>query len=300
MSQAPQRSPDGSPANIIGSPFIELQSVDSTNNYARQQIHTACLPDRQASPSGSQGLAQHGMAIFAHEQVAGKGQRGRDWASEKGKNIVLSLLIKPHPLMLDQQFQLSACTAVSVHAFFMKYAIEKVKIKWPNDIYWQDRKAGGILIESVVRSRESGVQSSESEPDSTRVAQNIQKSGTGSNWEWAIVGIGININQTSFPENLPNPVSLKQITGNDHDPVELAKELCALMQHYFTELTTTGFDNIFRLYNQHLYKLNEKVKLKKANQVFEAMIKGVSPSGKLIARHSFDEEFDFGEVEWKV
>ena len=274
MSQALQRSPDGPPANTIGSPFIELQSVDSTNNYARQQIHES--------------LAQHGLAIFAHEQVAGKGQRGKTWTSEKGKNIALSLLIKPHPLTLDQQFQLSASAAVAVHAFFMKYAIEKVTIKWPNDIYWQDRKAGGILIES-------GVGSLQSAPDSYRDGSQQTASPR---WEWAIIGIGININQTVFPEHLPNPVSLKQITGKVHDPVELAKELCAFMQDYFTELKTIGFENIFSLYNQHLYKCNEIVKLKKENRIFEAMIKGVTPAGKLISEHPIEEEFGFEEVQW--
>ena len=105
----------------------------------------------------------------------------------------------------------------------MKYAGDETKIKWPNDLYWQDRKAGGILIESIVRSRESGVGS----------------------WEWAIIGIGININQTTFPDDLPNPVSLKQITGKNFDPVELAKELCGLLDKRFTELIENGFENIY-------------------------------------------------------
>ena len=122
-------------------PFVELQSVDSTNNYARQQIHA--------------GLAQHGMGIFTHEQLAGKGQRGNSWSSEKDANIILSIVIKPQPLLLTQQFMLSACVAVSIHDFFSKYAGDSTKIKWPNDLYWQDRKAGGVLIESVVGSRES-------------------------------------------------------------------------------------------------------------------------------------------------
>ncbi len=180
-----------------GSPFVELQSVDSTNNYARQLIHAAALPDRQ-------GMAQHGMAIFTHEQVAGKGQRGKTWNTEKGANIALSILINPQGLSINNQFYLSACAAVVVHEFFSKYAGDETKIKWPNDLYWQDRKAGGILIESVIRGSDLGVGS----------------------WPWAIIGIGININQTSF-EGLPNPVSLKQITGKNFEPLVLAKELCA-------------------------------------------------------------------------
>jgi BirA family transcriptional regulator, biotin operon repressor / biotin---[acetyl-CoA-carboxylase] ligase len=255
--------------NPLGFPFTKLQSVDSTNNYARQQIHA--------------GLAQHGMAIFAHEQLSGKGQRGKGWSSEKGVNIILSIVIKPQPLLLTQQFMLSACVAVAVHDLFMKYAGADTKIKWPNDLYWQDRKAGGLLIESGVRSRESG-------PDSNR-------DGT---WEWSIVGIGININQTTFPSELPNPVSLKQITGKTFDTVELAKELCELLNKNFDELLNDGFEKIYAAYLADLYKINSTVKFKKGNRVFEATIKSVSSSGKLIVQHSIEEEFDFGDVEWVI
>lgn len=263
--------PQPSATKPIGLPFIELQSVDSTNNYARQQMHA--------------GLAQHGVTFFAHEQVSGKGQRGKVWASEKGANIILSLLVKPNPLQLAQQFQLSACMAVAVHEFFAKYAGDDTKIKWPNDLYWQDRKAGGILIESVVGIRESGVGS--------------LPTGQAS-WEWSIIGIGININQTFFPGYLPNPVSLKQITGNDFKVVQLSKELCHFIQNRFAELINNGFNNIYHLYNQHLYKKNEPVNLKKGTRVFEAVIKAVTPSGRLLVQHSIEEEFDFGDVEWVI
>jgi len=255
---------------MIGSPFIELQSVDSTNNYARQQIHA--------------GLAQHGMVVFSHEQLSGRGQRGRVWASEKDMNITLSMVIKPEQLLLNQQFQLSACITVAVLEFFTKYAENKTSIKWPNDLYWQDRKAGGILIESIVNSQEAEIKGK---------------------WNWAIAGIGLNINQTIFPDYLPNPVSLKQITGSDFKVVDLAKELCGMVEHRFNELTSAGFENIFSIYNRNLYKLNEKVKLKKETRVFEAVIKGVSCAGKLITDHSIEEDpitigFDFGEVEWML
>ncbi len=248
----------------FGLPFIELQSIDSTNNYARQQIHA--------------GLAQHGMAIFAHEQLAGKGQMGKVWATEKSANIVLSILVKPQPLQITQQFHLSACVAVALQEFFMKYAGDDSKIKWPNDLYWQDRKAGGVLVESVISSREIG----------------------GGNWEWAIVGIGININQLIFPTDLPNPVSLKQITGKNFNPVELAKELCLVFNKKFTELIKDGFENIYTTYLDQLYKRKAIVKLKKDNIVFEALIEGVAPSGKLIIQHAFQEEINFGDIEWVI
>ena len=241
----------------IGSPFIELQTVDSTNNYALARIH--------------EGLAQHGMAIFAHEQTAGKGQRGKQWVSVERDNIILSIIIKPLSLAVSQQFQLSVCTAVAVRDFFEKYAGENTKIKWPNDLYWKDRKAGGILIESVVKST----------------------------WaDWSVVGIGININQAGFPPALVNPVSLKQITGKNFNPVELAKELCLSMDHYFQELTKNGLENILPIYLEHFYKRDEKVKLKKGARVFEAIIKGVSPEGKLVVEHGIEEQFDLGEIQW--
>jgi BirA family transcriptional regulator, biotin operon repressor / biotin---[acetyl-CoA-carboxylase] ligase len=265
--------PQAPATNTIGSPFIELQSVDSTNNYARGQIHA--------------GLAQHGQAFFAYEQLAGKGQRGKVWSAEPGENIILSVLIDPRPLRVDQQFQLNACVALAVHDLFIKYGGDETKIKWPNDLYWQDRKAGGILIESLVVSRTSGLPTEAS-----------AKVGA-SRWDWSIVGIGININQTRFP-SLPNPVSLKQITGKDHQPVELAKELCMMLDKRFRELMKGGFEIIYNQYLANLYKKGEPVKFKKENRLFEATIKTVTPSGKLVVQHSIEEEFDFGEVEWII
>jgi BirA family transcriptional regulator, biotin operon repressor / biotin---[acetyl-CoA-carboxylase] ligase len=246
----------------IGTPFIELQTVDSTNNYALAQIHA--------------GLAQHGLAIFTHEQVAGKGQRGRKWASSKGDNIALSVIIKPTSLAVGQQFQLSACAALASCNFLRKYAGDDVSIKWPNDLYWKDRKAGGILIESVVRTQEKGI----------------------STWEWAIIGVGINVNQTEFPMDLPNPVSLKQVTGKHTNAVELAKELCECLDHSFRELITNGFENILTAYLSHFYKKGKQVRLKKDNRVFEATIEGISPEGKLVVRHGIEEQFDLGEIQW--
>ena len=268
--------PQAPVTTALGTPFIEIQSVDSTNNYARRQIGSVEQPGIQDEPP-------YGTAFFAHEQTAGRGQRSRDWLSEKGSNIVLSIVIDPRPLMVSQQFQLSACVAVSVHEFFMKYAGDITRIKWPNDIYWQDRKAGGVLIESGVTSRQLAVGSQQPEIG---------------NWDWAIVGIGININQTIFPDSLPNPVSLKQITGNDFVPVELAKELCSTLDKNYRQLIAEGFHDIYTTYNANLYKREQKQRFKKENRVFEAIIKGVTREGKLLVSHGFEEEFDFGEIEW--
>lgn len=264
--------PEPSFYNTLGKPFIELQSVDSTNNYAFKQIHA--------------GLAHHGTAYFAHEQMAGKGQRGKTWLATKDSSLILSVVIDPGPLLLTQQFQLSACVAVSVCEFFSRYAGDATRIKWPNDLYWQDRKAGGILMENIIGGQKSQLP--------------MVNPSVSSQWLWAVVGVGININQGFFSGELKNPVSLKQITGREFSPVEMANELCMVLDNKFNHLITSGFDTIYADYLSLLYKKDELVKLKKGSRVFEAAIKTVSSDGKLIVQHAIEEEFDFGKIEWII
>jgi len=247
----------------LGTPFIELQSVDSTNNYALTQIHA--------------NMAQPGTCYFAHEQTSGKGQRGKSWATERGANIILSIVLKPDFLQPTQQFQLSASIAVAARQFFDGYDRDSIKIKWPNDIYWRDRKLGGILIENIIRSKPEG-----------------------GNWDWAVVGIGANINQTNFGTELKNPISLKQITGKNFDQIELAKKLCVSIDDFYRNLVKEETNAIIKMYNQFLYKKGALVKLRKDNRVFSATIKNVTPTGQLVVQHGIEEQFDFGEIEWLI
>jgi BirA family biotin operon repressor/biotin-[acetyl-CoA-carboxylase] ligase len=276
--------------NPIGTPFLELQSTDSTNKYAMGLVHQYHLTE-------GQGEAQHGMVIFTHDQTAGQGQRGKSWTSEKGSDIALSVVLNPFPLRISDQFKLSVCVAVSIHTFFSAYAGKETKIKWPNDLYWRDRKAGGVLIENVVGSSESSVDSRQSALNSP-LSETHQSQLTTHNWKWAVIGIGININQIVFPADLPNPVSLKQITGKTFKPVELAKDLCDILDSNYHRLLEGKFNDLLNYYHDHLYKKDEKVKLKKDNRVFETTVKGVSETGQLITQHSIEERFDFGEIEW--
>ncbi len=240
--------------NPVGTPFTELLSVSSTNIYAADKLKA--------------NLAAHGAAFFAHHQTAGKGQRSKQWNDEPVKNILLSAILDTSFLSTLHQFPLSAMVAVSVQEFFSQYAGDETKIKWPNDLYWRDRKAGGILIETVA------------------------------NGKWAIVGVGININQTDFPKYLINPVSLKQITGKTFDTVALAKELCIYLEKYYQLLKKKKIKKIIDLYNQYLYKKNEVVRLKKNNAAFNCTIKSVNENGELIVANALQESFIWGEVEW--
>ncbi len=222
-----------------------------------------------------EGMAKHGMLWFAKEQTAGKGQRGKVWKMEKEMSIAMSLVLEPGRLptvpggLIRDQFHLSAVVALACFDFFSAYAGDETKIKWPNDLFWRDRKAGGILIENKFQ---------------------------GSIWKWSVVGIGININQTAFDSFLINPVSLKQITGKSFDVIDLAKELYDLLMKKLVEVNS--IEKIMQQYNEHLYMINKQVTLKKGNVKFDTVIKEVSPKGRLITVDAVENEFDFGEVEW--
>lgn len=263
----------------MGLPFVELQSVDSTNNYALEQARA--------------GLASHGQAYFAHEQFAGKGQRGKSWATEKDANIILSVIVKPAPIPLSRTFTLSASAALAARDFFARYAGDETRIKWPNDLYWQDRKAGGILIENVLAVSGSPYREGEIPGSSNPAA-----SGTAPKWNWAVIGIGININQTRFPAHLPNPVSLKQISGRPFDVKALAMELCTDLDRRYKELMDEKQENIFSEYLGALYKINEPIKLRKDDRIFECTLKSVTPEGKLVVLRDTEQEYDVGEVDW--
>ena len=246
--------------------FTVLDSVDSTNNYAMAKVHA--------------GLAKHGDGWYAKQQTGGKGQRGKKWHTGEGDNIAMSIVIEPSRLLISEQFQLSAAVALACFDFFSGYAGSDTKIKWPNDIYWRDRKAGGILIENVI-----------GKPGK-------EKHHNRSKWKYAIAGIGININETEFDRSISNAVSLKQITGNHFQPEELARELQQKVLKKIDALFNYPFQEILDEYNGNLYKINQPVRLKKSNIKFETIVKGVTPAGQLYTTDRIDNFFDFGEVEW--
>ena len=289
----------------IGNHIVVLNSIDSSNNYAMQQVHA--------------GLAEHGYAWFALEQTAGKGQRGKEWKGTKAENIAVSVVLETSKLGIGQQFRLSAAVAVGVLNFFSEYAGAGCSIKWPNDLYWGDRKAGGILIENVI-----GLPSTVDRPQSTydrallaggmqeqpadllmhlnqqQPTVDVGRLTVGSVWKWAVAGIGININQTRFPDHLPNPISLHHITGKKYEMMELVSKLCTCLEVQWQLLMQGNWDTILDNYNRHLYKKGAAVRLRKNNVVMPCTIRGVSEAGKLLIAEDETVAFDFGEVSWEL
>ena len=215
-----------------------------------------------------EGLAEGGGAWFSAFQTAGKGQRGRIWASAPGLNMALSVVLKPEGYLRSGKFHLNALVGLTCLQFLRTLHSEGFSLKWPNDIIWNDRKAGGILIESVM---------------------------SGLERKWIVVGIGININQLSFPDVKGKPVSLMEITGKEHEPETLAR---AVHEKLLYDLQHTAADNIMKTYNEELYMRGQLVKLKKGNVAFTTRIKEVNEYGNLLTVDATDHSFSVGEVEW--
>lgn len=218
--------------------IIELDTVQSTSAYLSNIADTA----------------NHGTVVTAREQTAGRGQRGNSWEAEPGKNITLSLLIKPEGLHPSKQFVISQAVSIAIVTMLDRFIpTEEVSIKWPNDIYVGDRKICGILIESTI---------------------------TGTIVNRCIVGIGLNVNQEHFVSDAPNPVSLRQLLPSARFDVRtlshsLANNVIDRVQHTLNGnyCAKEYFSRLWRREGWHPYRDN----IRKADMY--ARIDSVAPSG---------------------
>ena len=218
-----------------------------------------------------EGYAKHGMAWYAHHQTEGKGQRGKSWESEAGENILLSVAIVPPAAFHQSPFLFNAYISLTIKSWLEAIIAENVKIKWPNDMLIRDRKAGGLLIENIYR---------------------------GHSWNWSVVGIGINVNQTEFNSHSRTPVSIHHITGKKHDAEALSKSLHQKIVEAVENAGTIHPDDIVKLYNMCLFKHGESVTLIHEQNKLVTTILGVNSDGLLFTQDSEVRSFRFGEVEW--
>ncbi|MDO8928149.1 MAG: biotin--[acetyl-CoA-carboxylase] ligase, partial [Bacteroidota bacterium] len=189
---------------MIGNTIIRIPSADSTNNYANGQLQANTLPE--------------GTVFLAYEQTAGRGQLKNFWESEPGKNLTFSIVVFPDFLDIRRQFMLSKVVTLGIYTALGKY-VDKLRIKWPNDIYAGDQKLGGILIENSIMY--SSIKSS-------------------------VIGIGINVNQTDFKSNAPNPVSLKNLTNQQFDGEVVLSEILSGIDRYYSLLRDGAEEQIDR------------------------------------------------------
>lgn len=213
-----------------------------------------------------------GTVFLAYEQTSGRGQVANFWESEPGQNLTFSLVLYPDFIEIRRQFMLSKVVALGVYEALNKY-VDSLKIKWPNDIYAGNQKLGGILIENSIM-------------------YGLLKT--------SVAGIGLNINQTVFRSNAPNPVSLKGLTNEHFDCDKILTEVLSGIDHFYMLLRNGEEDEINREFISKLYRLNEMHQFRAEDEIFEGMIVGVNEIGQLQIRRLDGKmlEFHFKEVEF--
>ena len=244
---------------FIGKSVIYLPTCHSTNEIASSLL-------------GKPEIFE-GTVVITSSQTAGKGQRGNKWEAEPDKNLTFSVILKPDFLKINQQFNLNIAISLAVYDFLTKYLGEKVKIKWPNDVFVveseRDKKICGILIQNTIR-RE--------------------------NLEHAIAGIGININQENFSE--PKAASLKSFTHQSYDLEKLFREISENIERRYLQLRENGMPALLNQYHHVLYWYRQR-RTFKAGGLFKGEIIGIDELGRLMIDTGPEVRvFNFKEVEF--
>jgi BirA family biotin operon repressor/biotin-[acetyl-CoA-carboxylase] ligase len=248
--------------------IIHLEHTHSTNTYMRHLVETYTKP-------------AEGTIVRADYQSAGRGQKGNSWESAAGANLLFTILLKPHQIAGAEQFIISQAVAVGVAEGLNACltAEERAEgtfmVKWPNDIYYGNRKIAGILIENDL------------------AGQTIFNS---------YVGIGLNVNQVTFESDAPNPVSLTQITGRFYELDEvLAKVLDGIFNRYVSILEGNG-EAVRTAYRSMFYRNDGFHRYRDAEGDFEARVVDIEPSGYLHLedRDGRQRSYWFKEVEFVI
>ena len=233
--------------------YIKVSQTASTNTYLSRLAAT--LPG--------------GTVIYTPSQTSGRGQKGNSWESEDGKNLTFSLLLKHPPVKARDQFYLSEAAAIAVVEALTAAAGDGFTVKWPNDVYWQDKKVCGMLIENSL---------------------------DGSDIATSIIGIGINVNQERFVSDAPNPMSLTGITGHEHDLVALLKQVCSRIEQMVNSLgDDTVRQDLHRRYMAALYRNDGALHPFEdaSGHRFMATIASIAPDGTLTLRHENGTTHDY-------
>jgi BirA family biotin operon repressor/biotin-[acetyl-CoA-carboxylase] ligase len=243
---------------IIGSKLFFFDNLPSTNNHADHLLKSNALPE--------------GTIVYTNYQSAGRGQLGNKWESEEGKNLLMSIVLFPSMINPADQFLISMTISLGI-CDFLKRSISVCTIKWPNDIYVNNDKIAGILIENSIM---------------------------GDKIENTIAGIGININQEKFLSMAPNPVSLSLLTGYSYDLATCLNQLVSDLDKRYKQLISEQFTDIKKEYVSQLYRLNELSKYRDISGTFMGRIMTVTDNGRLlIERESGNiSEYSFKEIDF--
>lgn len=204
------------------------------------------------NPDG-QARTEEFVLFEADEQTAGRGQRGTQWEAAAGKNLLFSLRCRPTFVRADEQFRLSETAALAIVEALRPYT--ECRVKWPNDVYVGDRKICGMLIEHVI---------------------------SGAHIAETIVGPGINVNQTAFLGDAPNPISLRQLLGRDTDRYDILEKFLLAFIALYRQLERGEGATIDAQYKSLLYRAEGFFAYRDKNGEFQARIADVEPCGRLV------------------
>lgn len=242
---------------------ITLDKIDSTNNYARELIE--------------QKVTAEGLVIIAKTQTAGKGSGNNKWESESNKNLTFSIILHPMFINIASQFIITQVISLAITDYLMEAIKNKtITIKWPNDIYINNSKICGILIENIVK---------------------------GNIYETAIVGIGLNVNQTLFSKELPNPTSLRIESDKYFDLDKTLNNLLLKINKRYNQLLSKDFALIEDEYLKNLYRFNQIHKFKYKGITINAKIIGINRFGMLKLKNSKDNkiiECNFNDIDFII
>lgn len=243
---------------IIGSEYIYIKNLPSTNSYAAELLKKE--------------IVKEGTIVYTSFQTEGRGQTGNSWESEAGKNLLFSLIIYPVKVSPQNQFIISKAVSLGICDYLQEYTAG-VSIKWPNDIYVNNDKIAGILIESSI---------------------------IGNEIKSMIVGTGLNINQKIFKSDAPNPVSLSFLTGADYDLEKCLENLVKYLNLRYKQLLKNGVAKINSEYLGKLYRAGQWFTYRNSEGLFEGKIISVTDEGRLKIEDRSSRITDYGykEVEY--
>jgi BirA family biotin operon repressor/biotin-[acetyl-CoA-carboxylase] ligase len=209
--------------------------------------------------------AYEGSIFITNHQTRGKGQRGNTWETKPGENLTFSLVLQPQFLDLSEQFLLNIAVSNAIRQGMQEY-IPQLQVKWPNDLVVPGvGKIGGILIENLVGSK---------------------------GWEYAVVGIGLNINQREFSSHQATSLSL--VTGSTYPLEELFKLLITQVEQAYIALKKGKIELLKQEYLRHLYLIDQWASYRVGEQVQEGKIIGISESGNLLLEYPSGKQQSFG------
>ena len=225
--------------------IIHIDETDSTNQWIK--VHK-----RDGSFVQAKRASSSAFCVLSDYQTAGRGCGTNTWESERGKNLLFSMLIHPTDIPASSQFLVSMVLANSIAMVVSKY-VKNVSIKWPNDIYVGDKKICGILIENHLQ---GGV---------------IKDS---------ILGVGLNVNQLRFISDAPNPVSLANLTGREFDREMILQQLLASFDAEWADI-----EGVRSRYLEQLYRRTGFYRYRDAQGELFAELVTVEEDGHLVLRN---------------